>query len=105
MASRWETGIDDNPMYDDVKYNPKTYTVDLDDVGLNSLYVLDGECLAQIATILGKDEDAKILTADYERQKQLFAKNYGTNKMESSKIASGAEISQNTYRRLISIRC
>ncbi len=71
MASRWETGIDDNPMYDQVTYNPKTYTMDLNDVGLNSLYVLDGECLAQIATILGKDEDAKVITADYERHKQL----------------------------------
>jgi putative isomerase len=71
MASRWETGIDDNPMYDEVKYNPQTYTMDLDDVGLNSLYVLDGECLAQIATILGKEEDAKAFTANYERQKQL----------------------------------
>lgn len=72
MASRWETGIDDNPMYDDATYNPKTYTMDLDDVGLNSLYVLDGECLAQIATILGKEDDAKAFTADYERQKQLI---------------------------------
>ena len=70
MASRWETAIDNNPMYDEVKYNPKTYTMDLDNVGLNSLYALDGECLAQIATILGKEEDAKAFTADYERQKQ-----------------------------------
>ncbi|HEX4485428.1 MAG TPA: trehalase family glycosidase [Terriglobales bacterium] len=72
MASRWETGIDDNPMYDEVKYDPKTYTMDLDDVGLNSLHVLDGECLANIATILGKEDDARIFTADYERQKQLI---------------------------------
>ena len=72
MASRWETVIDDNPMYDEVKYNPKTYTMDLDDAGLNSLYVLDGECLSKIATILGKEDDAKAFTADYERQKQLI---------------------------------
>ena len=72
MASRWETGIDDNPMYDEVTYNPKTYTMNLDDVGLNSLYVLDGECLSRIATILGKEEDAKTFTADYERQKKLI---------------------------------
>jgi len=72
MASRWETGIDDNPMYDEVKYNPKTYTMDLDDVGLNSLYVLDGECLAKLATILGKEDDAKAFSEDAERQKKLM---------------------------------
>ncbi len=72
MASRWETGIDDNPMYDEVSYDPKTYTMNLDDVGLNSLYVLDAECLSKIAVILGKNGDAKTFATDYEHQKQLI---------------------------------
>jgi hypothetical protein len=71
MASRWETGIDDNPMYDEVTYDPKTYTMNLDDVGLNSLYVLDAECLARIAEILGKTDDAAKFSAEYEHQKQI----------------------------------
>jgi len=45
--------------------------MNLDDVGLNSLYALDAECLSKIAAILGKDDDAKTFTAEYERQKQL----------------------------------
>lgn len=72
MASRWETGIDDNPMYDGVTYDPKTYTMNLDDVGLNSLYVLDAECLSKIATLLGNEKDANTFTADSERQKQII---------------------------------
>ena len=43
--------MDDSPMYDDVNYNPDTYTMKLDDVWL--VYALDSECLAKIATILG----------------------------------------------------
>jgi len=72
QAAKWESGMDDSPMYDQATYDPKTYTMNLDDVGLNSLYALDAECLAEIATILGKDNDAKTLTSEYEHQKQLI---------------------------------
>ena len=49
QAAKWESGMDDSPMYDQATYNPVTYTMNLDDVGLNSLYALDAECLAKIA--------------------------------------------------------
>jgi len=65
--------MDDSPMYDDAKYDPKTYTMDLDDVGLNSLYALDSECLAKIALILGEVEDSRKFAADYDRIKGLCA--------------------------------
>ena len=71
QAAKWESGMDDSPMYDQASYDPKTYTMNLDDVGLNSLYALDADCLAKVATILGKNDDAKTFAADYERQKQL----------------------------------
>jgi Trehalase len=69
QAAKWESGMDDSPMWDDVTYNSSTYTMELDDVGLNSLYALDSECLAKIASILGKDQDSRAFTADYERIK------------------------------------
>ncbi len=69
--AKYESGMDDSPMYDDVVYDPHTYTMNLADVGLNSLYTLDAECLAKIAAILGKDEDSRKFAADYERHKQL----------------------------------
>jgi hypothetical protein len=58
-------------MYDDASYDPHTYTMNLDDVGLNSLYALDAECLAKIAAILGKEEDSRKFAAEHERMVQL----------------------------------
>ncbi|MCL5006500.1 MAG: hypothetical protein M1404_08180 [Acidobacteria bacterium] len=71
QAAKWESGMDDSPMWDHTTYNPHTYTMDLDDVGLNSLYALDAECLSKIALILGKDEDARRFSAEYAHMKQL----------------------------------
>src|SRR5215469_6942033 len=72
VQAKWESGMDDSPMYDDVKYNPKTYTMELDDVGLNSLYALDAECLARIATILGHADDSRRFAAEYDKMKSLM---------------------------------
>jgi hypothetical protein len=71
VQAKWESGMDDSPMYDDVTYNPKTYTMELDDVGLNSLYALDAECLAKIAAILGYEDDNRRFVAEYDRVKSL----------------------------------
>jgi len=71
MQAKWESGMDDNPMWDDAHYDTHTYTMDLDDVGLNSLYALDAESLAELAAILGKQDDRRALQADYEKVKQL----------------------------------
>jgi len=71
VQAKWESGMDDSPMYDDVTYNPKTYTMELDDVGLNSLYALDAECLAKIAAILGYEDDNRRFVAEYDRVKTL----------------------------------
>ncbi len=71
LQAGWESGMDDSPMYDAVHFDEQTHTMDLDDVGLNSLYALDAECLAQLATALGKTDDAKLFQADYEKMKQL----------------------------------
>ena len=74
QAAKFESGMDDSPMYDDAIYDPKTHTMNLDDVGLNSLYALDSECLAKIAEILGKEDDKRRFTADYERMKATMQK-------------------------------
>jgi hypothetical protein len=71
LQARWESGMDDSPMWDDVHYDSRTYTMDLDDVGLNSLYALDAESLAELAGLLGKDDDRRVFQADYEKMKQL----------------------------------
>ncbi len=71
QAAKWESGMDDSPMYDEASYDSHTYTLNLADVGLNSLYTLDAECLAKIAAILGKDEDSRKFAAENEHMKQL----------------------------------
>jgi neutral trehalase len=59
-------------MYDDAVYDSNSYTRNLDDVGLTSLYALDSECLAKIAEILGQEDDRRRFTADYERMKSTM---------------------------------
>ena len=60
QSAAYESGLDNTPMYDDVKYNPKKHLLELDDVGLTGLFIHDCLCLAEIARILGKDEDAQL---------------------------------------------
>jgi len=74
QQAKWESGMDDSPMWDDVIYNQHTFTMELDDVGLNSLYALDAECLAKIALILGYKEDSKTFTEDYDHMRALVRK-------------------------------
>jgi hypothetical protein len=71
QAAKWESGMDDSPMYDDATYDPHTYTMNLADVGLNSLYTLDAECLAKIAAILGREEDSRKFAAEHEHMAEL----------------------------------
>ncbi len=71
QAAKWESGMDDSPMYDNAEYDMHTYTMDLADVGLNSLYTLDADCLARLAAILGEDNDSRRFAAESERMKQL----------------------------------
>jgi putative isomerase len=71
LQAKWESGMDDSPMWDDVHYDNRTYTMDLDDVGLNSLYALDAEGLAELAGLLGKEDDRRAWQADYENVKHL----------------------------------
>jgi hypothetical protein len=61
-----ESGLDNSPMYDETVFNPSTHTMELADVGLNSLYALDCWALAEIANILGRHEEADRLSAEYQ---------------------------------------
>lgn len=64
--AKYESGLDNSPMFDEAKMLPETCTMDQVDVGLMSLYVMDCKALARIATILGKTEDRKELLARAE---------------------------------------
>ncbi|HEY6957121.1 MAG TPA: trehalase family glycosidase, partial [Flavisolibacter sp.] len=61
-AAKWESGMDNSPMWDDAVFDSTTHRMLLADVGLMSLYIADCRSLSEIATILGKKDDSKELT-------------------------------------------
>lgn len=66
-----ESGLDNSTMYDEVKINPETGQLNLQDVGLTSMYVMDCEYLSKIAKELGHRRDAREL----RRRAKMFRKN------------------------------
>ncbi|MFC1564996.1 trehalase family glycosidase [candidate division KSB1 bacterium] len=70
----YESGMDDSPMYADVPFNTEKNTLELQDVGLNSLVIADCKALAEMAEILGREiektellERAELLTGELEK--------------------------------------
>jgi hypothetical protein len=61
QGAKYESGLDNSPMYDDAGFDTITHQMMLADVGLTSLYIADCNALAEIAYILGKDADAREL--------------------------------------------
>jgi neutral trehalase len=61
LGAALESGLDNSPMYDDVPFDEHTHLMQLADVGLNGLYILDCEALADIARALGKGAAAQEL--------------------------------------------
>ncbi|NJK86052.1 MAG: hypothetical protein HC906_08910 [Bacteroidales bacterium] len=61
--ARWESGLDNSPMYDDVKIKNSGHNslLNLADVGLNSMYVMDCQYLQKMANVLGKKNDYAVL--------------------------------------------
>lgn len=66
-AAKWESGMDNSPMWDDAVFDSVNHRMLLADVGLMSLYVADCHSLAEIAQILDKKEDAKELKERAEK--------------------------------------
>jgi hypothetical protein len=61
-----ESGLDNSPMWDGVKFNEQSHTMEQDDVGLSSLWALDGWALAEIAHVLGRSEEEQNLRRDFQ---------------------------------------
>ena len=76
QGAKYESGLDNSPMYDDVSFNKQSGKMEYADVGLMSFYVMDCNSLAAIADIMGKNADAKELrerSAKYgEKLKSLW---------------------------------
>lgn len=62
LAAMDESANDNSPVHDDATFDEGTHTLDMEDVGLNSLLVWEAEHLAQIARELGRDAEAAELS-------------------------------------------
>ncbi len=82
QGAAYESGLDNSPMYDDAPYDAERHLMALADVGLNGMYIMDCAALADIAAILGKDDDAREL----RQRAELFRTRLGRLWDESSGI-------------------
>jgi len=74
LGAKFESGLDDSPMYDNIPFDSSKHMMKLADVGLMSLYIMDCNALAEIARILKKP--------DVELELLERAKRYG-DKLET----------------------
>ncbi len=56
QGAKWESGLDNSPMFDDAVFDTASHRLMQADVGLMSLYILDCQSLSEIAGVLGKNE-------------------------------------------------
>ena len=57
ITAKYESGMDDSPMYIDVPFNQTKNTMELQDVGLNSLFIADCKALVEMGGIIGKESE------------------------------------------------
>ncbi len=65
FAAACESGMDNSPLYDEASYDPALGTMNLSDVGLNSLYTADAMFLSKIADALGEADDKRAFDSEY----------------------------------------
>ena len=63
QGAKYESGLDNNPQFDDAYYNQATHQMEFADVGLMGMYIADCHALAEIAEVLGKSDEAHQLHA------------------------------------------
>ncbi len=74
-ASRYETGMDNHPMWDDTTYNPLTCTQEQTDIGLSALHAWDAAVLARMADLLSRKKEAQRYRDRAGKLAQLIDKN------------------------------
>jgi putative isomerase len=72
-AAKWESGMDNSPMWDDAVFDSINHKMLLADVGLMSLFIADCRSLSEIAVILGKSEDARELNERADKYAKKLA--------------------------------
>ena len=73
LAAKNESSMDNSPVHDEAVLDRSAWTLDCEDVGLNSLLALDGEMLGLIARALGETATAERVEARAEALKGRIA--------------------------------
>jgi hypothetical protein len=63
QGARYESGLDNSPMYDGYFFSNDTHHMQLADVGASSLFVADSDALAGLAAAVNRTADAATLSA------------------------------------------
>lgn len=92
QAARWESGLDNSPMYDGDLYNSTTHMMQMYDVGMSSLFAQEAYSLAEMADAIGRDPTVGLELRNrgdgmrdliwlhlWDPERQVFANRYVTN--------------------------
>jgi neutral trehalase len=71
QGAAFESGLDNSPMFDRVPFNKKTHLMEQADAGLTGMYIMDCDALAEIAAIIGKNDEA----SELNERANLYRKN------------------------------
>lgn len=61
QGAKYESGLDNSPMYDDASFDTEKQVMLLSDVGLTGLYIMDCRCLIKLAQIAGREDAVPVL--------------------------------------------
>jgi neutral trehalase len=98
QAAMLETGIDDSPMCEGVRFNPGKGMMEMHDVGLNALYIGDCLALAKMTRELGKTTDALFLS----RRAKNFQENIQTLWNRENGVYQNLDLVKNKFSPRIS---
>ncbi len=73
QAAKWESGIDNGPVFDDAYFNEQTHQMELADTGLMGMYIADANALAEMADMLGRKQDAEWLRGSAQKYSEKLA--------------------------------
>lgn len=57
QKAKFESGMDNSPMYDDAPFDEESHLMQLYDVGMSSLFVQEAYSLAELADAIGRDTE------------------------------------------------
>ena len=91
QGAKFESGLDNSPMYDGAGYDEESHLMLLSDVGLSGLYIEDCRCLIRLAGIAGENEKIPVLEERMEKAEAALSTlwNPDTGIYENRDFAAG----------------